>query len=154
MEFIIVLGNSRSHVRELRVNTAVNYYRNNLSPTTIIFSGKGGTIPSEAEVMYDYAVDILGVDPNDCLIENQSQNTQQNFEMSRNLIEESNYNLYNIVVCTSTFHLPRSFTMASFIIGGDIRMIHTDEPVTEQQKNSEMRALFTYLSHLTYENTI
>ncbi len=104
----LVFGNSML-INE-RVRTAVDAYRNNRIKKIIFSGGSNGisnqdndTIP-EAVKMKNLAIE-LGVNEEDILIDDTSNNSFENVENSFNLI--GNENISSIAIITSEFHLKR-----------------------------------------------
>lgn len=104
----LVFGNSIL-INE-RVRTAVDAYRNNRIKKIIFSGGSNGisnqdndTIP-EAVKMKNLAIE-LGVNEEDILIDDTSNNSFENVENSFNLI--GNENISSIAIITSEFHLKR-----------------------------------------------
>lgn len=157
-QFIIVLGNSNSEVQKKRVSTAVNYFKSiychddiNFSNVMLIFSGGN----NEGKNMCNYAVNFLGVDKEKCIIEDKSQNTCQNIEFTLNLLREGRWfdptfaTNYTFTICTSTFHIKRAFLISVMSLQkyGKVNCIHTNEPVSEEQRIKESKFIDEYLSH-------
>lgn len=104
----LVFGNSML-INE-RVRTAVSAYKNNRIKKIIFSGGSNGisnqnndVIP-EAIKMKKLAID-LGVDEEDILIDDTSNNSFENVENSFNLISDEN--ISSIAIITSEFHLKR-----------------------------------------------
>lgn len=104
----LVFGNSML-INE-RVNTAVDVYRNNRIKKIIFSGGNNGisnqyndVIP-EAIKMKNLAIE-LGVNEEDILIDDISDNSFENVENSFNLICDKN--ISSITIITSEFHLKR-----------------------------------------------
>lgn len=104
----LVFGNSML-IKE-RVSTAVDAYRNNRIKKIIFSGGSNGVsnqnndeIP-EAIKMKNLAVE-LGVNEEDILIDDTSNNSFENVENSFNLI--CNENITSVAIITSEFHLKR-----------------------------------------------
>lgn len=157
MIYIVVLGNSHHNIRRARVDVAVKYYRK-LSDlhAKLIFSGGGGTKPSEAQVMYNYAINELNVEPDDCLLETKSQTTIQNIEFTLEMLINNDLVTPKdqFIICTSAFHLPRAYLISEFLIGPNVKVIGTNERITADQKNKEMAAIYSYVEKQTEENRL
>lgn len=104
----LVFGNSML-INE-RVSTAINAYKNNRIKKIIFSGGSNGissqdndTVP-EAIKMKKLAIE-LGVNEEDILIDDTSNNSFENVENSFNLI--CNKNISSIAIITSEFHLKR-----------------------------------------------
>lgn len=171
--FIIVLGSSKNEVRKLRVQAAVNYFQElnkkilaetidslDYQPQIIfIFCGKGGSKTlgnCEAENMYKYATETLGVDPKKCIIEKESMNTHQNIQFAKNLLEKLGWfqptyvREYKYVICTSTFHSKRAGIIANNILPlehGKIELIHTNEVVSKEEEIRETNLIYNFLKN-------
>lgn len=104
----LVFGNSML-INE-RVSTAVNAYRNNRIKK-IIFSGGNNGISNQENDVIPEAIKMkklaiaLGVNEEDILIDDTSNNSFENVENSFNLI--CSENISSIAIITSEFHLKR-----------------------------------------------
>ena len=104
----LVFGNSML-INE-RVGTAVDAYRNNRIKKIIFSGGSNGIsnqdkdVVSEAIKMKNLAIK-LGVNEEDILIDDKSNNSFENVENSFNLI--GNENISSIAIITSEFHMKR-----------------------------------------------
>jgi len=104
----LVFGNSML-INE-RVGTAVDAYRNNRIKKIIFSGGSNGIsnqdkdVVSEAIKMKNLAIE-LGVNEEDILIDDKSNNSFENVENSFNLI--GNENISSIAIITSEFHMKR-----------------------------------------------
>lgn len=114
LDYIIVLGaqvreNGPSVVLRYRLDEAVSYLEENPDTICIVSGGKGANEPfSEAEGMEKYLLE-QGIDQNRILLEDQSKNTVQNIQKSKNLLE----NPYDSVgIITNNFHVFRAVQIA------------------------------------------
>lgn len=106
--------------------------------------------------MVNYAVNELRVDKDDCMVEYESQNTHQNIEFSLKLLYEGSwfkptYTMnYTFTICTSTFHIKRSFLIASFLCKdyGKVAVVHTNEKISSEQHKRETKFINDYLGYL------
>ena len=96
-----------------RLDRALAYYREYPGITLIVSGGKGPNEPfPEAQAMKDYLV-ARGVPDNQVIEENRSTSTRENFEFSRQIMEERQADSYKIVFVTNDFHVFRSRILAS-----------------------------------------
>lgn len=110
-EYGLVFGNSML-INE-RVNTSVDAYKKGRIKKIIFMGGANGvsnqdnsTIP-EAIKMKDLALS-LGVDEEDILIDDTSNNTFENIENAMNLLPKD---INHITIITSEFHLKRCYAI-------------------------------------------
>lgn len=107
-----VIGNELGLTLKGRLDRALEYVKNNNDDYKIVVSGgKGeGENISEAEAMKRYLVE-RGIKPEMIIKEDKSVNTMQNFEFSRDKIEndsKKNVTDINVKVVTTDFHAFRS----------------------------------------------
>jgi len=153
-EYVVVLGNSALEVCRKRVRRAVDYFNEAKEnhKKVLVFSGLGTTFPgsSEAEVMRNMAVDEFGIPSEACLVERNSTVTTENLLYTRELIlgpkAKTSPPHLRFTICTSTFHARRSLTMAWDILGGGVKIIHTNEVVTAAERQRELVHLDNYLA--------
>lgn len=113
-KYALVFGNSM--LISERVNKAVEIYNSKRVKKLIFMGGVNGVSNqenlnvAEAIKMRDLAIE-LGVDKNDILIDDQSNNTFENIENALNIIGEEIKDINNIVIITSEFHLKRCFAI-------------------------------------------
>lgn len=110
-DVVVVLGarvepdGTASPVLAARVQHAVKVLRQR---DVLLFSGGIGTHgASEASVARDLAVQ-LGVEPERCLLEEESHSTFQNAEFSIRLLQERFPEGFNVVLVSDPYHLPRA----------------------------------------------
>ena len=110
-EYALVFGNNML-VKE-RVNTTVQAYKNGRIHKVVFMGGVNGvsnqdnsTIP-EAEKMKDLALS-LGINENDILVDNKSNNTFENIENAMKLLPSD---VSHISIITSEFHLKRCYAI-------------------------------------------
>ena len=142
---IIVLGNKNSAIMEKRVDKAIEYFYSLYYPCEtvqnkwLLFSGY-----NESNEMYNYALS-KGIDEKYLITENKSTDTVENMEMCYELLQKkfpkTDYRMPNIVVCTSSFHINRSFVIAMKVFKQNITMIHTDEDISDEQHDHELHEL-------------
>lgn len=112
-DVVIVLG---AGLMEDRISTTLSYrldkaidYHEKYPKVPIIVSGGQGRdeLRSEAEAMKEYLI-AQGVEESLILMEDQAENTYENFQYSYELIKEQNINAQKITVITNRFHMFRS----------------------------------------------
>lgn len=109
---MVVLGcqvnpNGASLMLRRRLDTAFEYLTEHDDMKVIVSGGKGADEPvSEAECMFDYLID-KGISPDRIFIEDNSTNTAENIEFSKNIIEQNG--LYpDMTIVTDGFHQLRA----------------------------------------------
>lgn len=169
MEFIIVLGCLDPDLKRERVKKAVEYfhsikpfvdpdYQITVSKATLVFSGKGRsglTGKPEAINMYNYAL-TLGVQPENCIIEDKSMNTHENILFTSEELKQRGYfkptffNEYTFTICTSEFHVQRAFLIGLSILSkyGTIKVIGSPDGNPKQRKELEDELTLSYLKGL------
>lgn len=112
-----------------RTEHAIELYKEGWAPK-LIFSGDAfdPLSPSNADVMRQIAT-LNNVPSNDILIEEESDNTQQNAENSSNIIEELGYE--SVILVTAEYHQRRAFIEFTDKLGEDISIINS--PAKEEQ---------------------
>jgi hypothetical protein len=126
--FIIVLGNHDPKVCLKRVNAAII----NSTPTTKIILSGGN---NEAHVMKQFIIDKIPM--NNIILETKSRTTIENLILSKQLITEKKY---NIVICTSTFHIARALILAKFVFE-NVTGVHTNETIENDLFKKECTSL-------------
>lgn len=99
---------------EDRLKTALDYLTAHPELSVVVSGGQGEDEPTtEALCMYDYLVSG-GIAPERIWQEDQSHNTSQNFEFTRQLLEEKGLNLerVHVLVVSNDFHLARARMLA------------------------------------------
>ena len=158
MEFIIVLGNSKKEIWQPRVDAAVQHFfskprqiyceytHETINTCRIILTGKGKT-KTEAQQMKNYILEKYSISNELLIIEDQSLNTLENLQYSKKIIDQISYfTKPTITICTSTFHIYRSMTLAKFIFDQYPQSyIHTDEKCNKSQLEQEMNYLYNFL---------
>lgn len=179
MNFIIVLGNSSFEVRYKRVEKAVKYFLSlkpdvdqdtfSVNPVAkLIFSGGGNNSrrepgidsainnSSEGESMKKIA-SKLGVDDNDCIIENRSRNTRENFTETIKLLKFLGWfdptichQKHTFTICTSSFHAKRALVIGLEILlpYGEVYIIHTNEEISSEIEKRENTLLGNYINDI------
>jgi len=102
-EYVLVLGNPMPFVQRWRVRIAVR----STDPHRARFIFSGGAVRttiSEAQLMADYATDVLGVPAANVIIEDQSRTTVENIVNSLPLMAEGRA----IKIASDTFHARRA----------------------------------------------
>ena len=114
LDYIIVLGaqvreNGPSVVLQYRLDAAIDYLNKNPDTICIVSGGQGVNEPfSEAEGMAKYLLEN-GIEKDRILLEDESRNTVQNIQNSKDIMEE----LYNGVgIVTNNFHVFRAVQLA------------------------------------------
>ena len=114
LDYIIVLGaqvreSGPSVVLQYRLDAAIDYLNKNPYTICIVSGGQGVNEPfSEAEVMAKYLLEN-GIENDRILLEDESRNTVQNIQNSKDIMEES-YNGVGII--TNNFHVFRAVQLA------------------------------------------
>ena len=168
MYIIIVLGNSVEFIWKKRVIRGVEYYKflkNKYdpeidNPVKIVFSGTC----IQAVKMKDYAVDELGVNIKDAILENHSTNTYENIIFTRNILEKAGYfkptfmTVYNFIICTTQFHISRATLIALDQLGdyGKISSIFSldEENIDPELYNKEKEFTYQYLKNFIMKKTL
>ena len=114
LDYIIVLGaqvreSGPSVVLQYRLDAAIDYLNKNPDTICIVSGGQGVNEPfSEAEGMTKYLLEN-GIEKDRILLEDESRNTVQNIQNSKDIMEE----LYNGVgIVTNNFHIFRAVQLA------------------------------------------
>ena len=114
LDYIIVLGaqvreSGPSVVLQYRLDAAIDYLNKNPDTICIVSGGQGVNEPfSEAEGMAKYLLEN-GIEKDRILLEDESRNTVQNIQNSKDIMEES-YNGVGII--TNNFHVFRAVQIA------------------------------------------
>lgn len=114
LPYIIVLGaqmkeSGPSTTLARRLDAAVSYLEENPDTLCVVSGGQGASEPvTEASGMRDYLL-RKGIDDARILLEERSQNTQQNLEFSRRLIPAK---IQKAGIVTSNFHVYRGVRLA------------------------------------------
>lgn len=97
----------------LRLDRAIEYYKENPHVNIIVSGGQGPTEPfPEAQAMESYLLD-RGIPKEKIIIEDKSTSTRENFEFSRKLISQPAGKPVKIVFTTNDYHVLRSRILAS-----------------------------------------
>lgn len=113
-DYVIVLGaqwktNGPSYVLQKRLDTALEYLRENPDTKVIVSGGQGDNEHiSEAQGMYDYLL-AAGIDEERIFMEDQSTNTYENLVFSSALLDKEND---RVVLVTNNFHVFRAVKIA------------------------------------------
>ena len=122
-DFVIILGakikkdGTLTPILKARVDKAIQFAKeqNEKNGKKIIFIPSGGKgqdeLISEAEAMKNYLVEN-GINSDDIIIENESTNTKQNMQFSKNKIDEINKD-GKILFSTTNYHIFRSGVIAN-----------------------------------------
>lgn len=92
---------------------------------------------TEAEVFADIARQA-GVPTEFILIENQSQNTGQNYEFSMNLLREKGMTLKRLIAVQKPFMERRTFATGKIWLPEEVELIVTSPPLTLEQYPNEL----------------
>ncbi len=104
-----------------RLDTALDYWKENPDTLVVVTGGKGKDEPiSEAQSMYDYLT-ANGVEGEKILMEDRSRNTWQNVNYTLDLLEEKGIETTdNVVAVSSGFHLLRIEMLWERAGGGEL----------------------------------
>lgn len=175
MDYIIILGSSNLSVCHKRCEIGAEYFKQNcvhkLEDGEIIYSAKiicsGGCNnwgETEAEYMNKVLIDEMNILGNNIAIENQSQNTEENFLNCRKMFINSKMIgsftndgwVKSIIICTSTSHIKRAFVIALNVFEhdniGPIKTIHTNELIPDGVSQNERLLLDDYLDRKLFSN--
>lgn len=96
-----------------RLDEALSYLEDHPGMTVVVSGGQGPDEPTtEAQAMADYLV-ANGVEEENILLEDDSHNTTQNFQYSRDLLEEEEIDCSGgVLVVSNGFHLTRARMLA------------------------------------------
>lgn len=96
-----------------RLDEALSYLEDHPDMTVLVSGGQGPDEPTtEAQAMADYLV-ANGVEEENILLEDDSHNTTQNFQYSRDLLEEEKIDCSGgVLVVSNGFHLTRARMLA------------------------------------------
>ena len=123
---IIVLGSIKA--AKYRLPVAVEAYKAGRARKLILCGGTFRSFPdgncSEAEHMYKAALD-LGVNADDIILENSSQNTVENIQFA--LIEMQQYfdinKIHKVLLVTTAYHMRRSLAITERLFPDHIAII-------------------------------
>ena len=96
-----------------RLDEALSYLEDHPDMTVVVSGGQGPDEPTtEAQAMADYLI-ANGVEEENILLEDDSHNTTQNFQYSRDLLEEEEIDCSGgVLVVSNGFHLTRARMLA------------------------------------------
>jgi uncharacterized SAM-binding protein YcdF (DUF218 family) len=182
MNYILLLGNSDVSVCQQRCNVAANYFKLYCKPkideetgtihstARIICSGGipiniDGNTMTEAEYMSYYLIREYGVNKHDIILEKLSRNTEENMTMCKDLFTkgklikpttQDNW-VSQITICSSKFHIKRALVIAQHVFFnsgvGNIKVIYTDEFVSEDTFIKEIKLIDQYLAKVIGNST-
>lgn len=96
----------------MRLDKAVEYYRENPHVNIIVSGGQGPNEPyPEAVAMRDYLVD-RGIPEDKIINEDKSTSTRENFEFSRRLMDIPDNKVEKVIFVTNDFHIFRARILA------------------------------------------
>lgn len=103
-----------------RLDKALDYLEEHPGMTVVVSGGQGPDEPtSEAQAMYDYLV-ANGVEEEQILQEDQSHNTVQNLQYTKQLLEDKGCDVTaDVVVVSNGFHLTRVRMLWQRVWGSD-----------------------------------
>jgi len=110
-DYVVVLGaqmkkNGPSDVLRRRLDKAAEYLQENPNTKVIVSGGQGANEHvSEAQGMRDYLVNNAGIDISRIILEDQSENTMENFAFSKQHIVPAES---RVVIVTNNFHMYRA----------------------------------------------
>lgn len=131
--FIIVLGNSKPECYKKRVDRCMETFLKLRKEKEIYIIMSGGK--NESKNMKEYVLLKYGHEYDPFIIEEKkSLNTHQNLLFSKEIIESICPTFFSIIICTSTFHINRSFLLSNIVFGNEcnIHTIHTRTPVSNE----------------------
>lgn len=113
-KYALAFGNSML-IKE-RVSKAVELYKDERIQKVIFMGGVNGvsnqdnSLIAEADKMKELAIE-LGINQNDIILDNTSNNTFENIDNAMNLLKNEIDTIKNITVITSEFHLKRCYAI-------------------------------------------
>ncbi len=118
LDYIIVMGAqvrgdvpSKSLLR--RIEVAADYLLDNPDTVAIVSGGKGnGENISEAQCMYNYLLDY-GIEAERIIMEDKATSTEENIELSMEIIKERSQEDVSIGIVTNNFHIFRTIQVCS-----------------------------------------
>lgn len=117
-DVVIVLGaglrgEKPTRVLRNRLDTAIDYLKQNPKTVAIVSGGKGeGEHISEAQAMARYLLEA-GIPQERCILEDQSTSTKENFQFSGEIITQLFGSEASIVFVTTDFHIYRAGRVAA-----------------------------------------
>lgn len=158
-KYALVFGNSML-IKE-RVSKAVELYKNERIQKVIFMGGVNGvsnqdnSLIAEADKMKELAIE-LGINENDIIVENTSNNTFENIDNAMFLLRNEIDTIKNIIIITSEFHLKRCYAILKKNYPNiDITLVATKDGFSDSNNwflsdNSwnSGRSLVTYEAHL------
>lgn len=147
-DYAIVLGaglngDKPGPVLKDRLNEAIKYLDVHKDTEVIVSGGQGSNeIVPEAVAMKNYLVQ-KGINSNRIIEENKSQTTMQNFEFSKEILEQKGVSKETVVVITSDFHLDRALILAK-IYGVNAIGLSAKTPFVERW-NFSIREYSSYI---------
>ena len=123
-----VEGIEPSEQLRCRLDTALEYYRQNPSATIIVTGGQGSDEnDTEAAVMARYLI-AGGVPEEQILLEDQATSTKENFEYSAEILASETPDTSSLCFITSDFHIFRSGKLAAQAGIDEITHLHAPTP--------------------------
>lgn len=133
MVVIITLGNSDKIIMNKRVLRAREYYEENKTKKSMVFmfSGHNG----EAQYMKDYLYSLDVKHP--VFLETKSSDTVENLKFCKQILDRF-LGIPSVVICTSTFHMPRTAMIALRILTENrVTFIDTFEKPERQDREAK-----------------
>ena len=145
LDYIIVLGSQvrpdgPSKVLKYRLDTAVEYLKENPGTVCIVSGGKGtNELDSEAAVMKQYLVSA-GIDTARIIMEDRSTTTNENIKFSREFLPDG----ASVGLITNDFHLYRAVYLCKKQGLEDVSPIRADSDVF-YRPNNYLREIFAFI---------
>ena len=145
LDYIIVLGSQvrpdgPSRVLKYRLDTAVEYLKDNTDTVCIVSGGKGtNELDSEAAVMKEYLVSA-GVDTGRIIVEDRSTTTNENIKFSKEFLTEG----ASIGLITNDVHLYRAIYLCKEQGLEDVSPIRAGSDVF-YRPNNYLREVFAFI---------
>lgn len=155
---VVVLGagvNGRAPSLSLRtrLDAALEYLEENPDIPVVLTGGRGyGEEISEAQCMYNYLT-AHGVDGSRLVLEEQAENTAENFAYSRELLEERGIDPARdkVAVVTSDFHIARAKVIAARQGYGHTFGVLAKLPWRHLEVNYYLREAFAMVKTLIFD---
>lgn len=154
-DVILILGGWDS---KFRVEHGVDLYKGGYASKILISEGFSICEIKAADIMKEYA-QKLGVPANDILIEKDSQDTEENATMVKNILDAHGFK--KIILVTADYHSRRSAKVFSNVLGPDYQIISNPAIIYGQEdwqnwcKQERLREfvlmeIFKYINYLIF----